>query len=126
MIVNIDPVNISEKVLVMAPEAEEHYLTTAEVAGRLSVKPETVYAYVSRGLLRSVRVKGGRGSLFPASEVEELAERGREGRPPSGVVERISTAVALLEGDELYYRGHKATDVATTRSPEWVAELLWR
>ena len=43
---------------------ETERLSTRQVADRLGVKPETVYAYVSRGLLRSHRESGGRGSWF--------------------------------------------------------------
>ena len=106
----------------MPGEGDENYLTTAEVARRLQVKPATVYAYVSRGLLTSVRARGRRGSLFPAADVERLAARSVE---HSGVVERIESELTLLEGDELYYRGQSARDLATTATLEQVATLLW-
>jgi citrate synthase len=105
--------------------AEDRFLTTAEAAKRLDVKPETIYAYVSRGLLTSVRSGTRRGSLFAQDDVDRLAERGREGRAPSGAIERIRTAITLLEDDELYYRGHRVTELARTRSAESVAHLLW-
>ena len=106
----------------MPGEGDENYLTTAEVARRLQVKPATVYAYVSRGLLTSVRARGRRGSLFPAADVERLAARSVE---HSGVVERIESELTLLEEDELYYRGQSARDLATTATLEQVATLLW-
>jgi citrate synthase len=109
----------------MASEDAERHLTTAEVATRLGVKPETVYAYVSRGLLTSIRAGGRRGSLFSEADVDRLAQRGREHRPAAGVVERIATDVTLIEDDELYYRGVKATELAASRSLEDVARLLW-
>ncbi|WP_163509230.1 citrate synthase [Fodinicola acaciae] len=103
---------------------EGPYLSTEQVARRLGVKPETVYAYVSRGLLTSIRGTGRRGSRFAAAEVDRLASRGREQRP-AGAVERIRTAVTLLDGDSLYYRGKDATDLARTSSVEAVAAGLW-
>ena len=106
----------------MPGEGDENYLTTAEVARRLQVKPATVYAYVSRGLLTSVRARGRRGSLFPAADVERLAARSVE---HSGVVERIESELTLLDNDELYYRGHSAAALATTATVEQVATLLW-
>lgn len=58
-------------------------LSTRETAERLGVKPETVYAYVSRGQLSSSRAPGGRGSTFDAAEVDALARRtGRRTPPP--------------------------------------------
>ncbi|MFC6162363.1 citrate/2-methylcitrate synthase [Kribbella jiaozuonensis] len=106
----------------MTAEGDENYLTTAEVARRLQVKPETIYAYVSRGLLTSTRARGRRGSLFSATEVERLASRSVD---HSGVVERIESQLTLLQNDELYYRGHPASTLSTTWTAEQVAHLLW-
>ncbi|MEV0286094.1 citrate/2-methylcitrate synthase [Kribbella sp. NPDC050820] len=106
----------------MGPQSDENYLTTAEVARRLKVKPETIYAYVSRGVLTSVRARGRRGSLFAAADVERLASRSVE---HSGVVEQIETELTLLKDDELYYRGHSARELATSQTVEAVAHLLW-
>ena len=106
----------------MAQQSDENYLTTAEVARRLKVKPETIYAYVSRGQLTSVRARGRRGSLFAAADVERLASRTVD---HPGVMERIESELSLLADDELYYRGHPVRDLATTQSVESVAQLLW-
>jgi len=100
-------------------------LTTAEAAHRLGVKPQTLYAYVSRGLLTSRRLPGARGSVFDADEVDRLAARGRAERTPSGAVETVRTAVTSLAGDDLRYRGHRAVDLARTATFEAVARLLW-
>jgi citrate synthase len=102
--------------------SDEHYLTTAEVAARLKVKPETVYAYVSRGLLTSIRARGRRGSLFVASDVDRLA--GRTVDHP-GAIERIESQLTLITNDDLYYRGHRARDLVATHTVESVATLLW-
>ncbi|MEI8412910.1 MULTISPECIES: citrate/2-methylcitrate synthase [unclassified Kribbella] len=106
----------------MSQQGDENYLTTAEVARRLKVKPETIYAYVSRGLLTSVRARGRRGSLFAAADVERLASKSVE---HSGVVEQIETELTLLHDDNLYYRGHSVRELATERTVEEVAHLLW-
>ncbi|MEU8221191.1 citrate/2-methylcitrate synthase [Kribbella sp. NPDC048915] len=106
----------------MPSEGDEDYLTTAEVARRLQVKPATIYAYVSRGLLTSVRARGRRGSLFRASEVERLAARSVE---HSGVIERIESELTLIDEDELYYRGRNVRTLAATAAVDNVATLLW-
>ena len=98
-------------------------MTTAEVARRLDVQPATVYAYVSRGLLTNVGDR--RGSRFAQDEVERLARRGREGRRPSGAIERIHTAITLITDDGPAYRGHPVAELAHTASAESVAHLLW-
>jgi citrate synthase len=97
-------------------------LTTAETAARLGVKAETVYAYVSRGLLTNVRPGDRRGSRFDQDEVERLAERGRA---PAGVAERIRTGLTLLTEDEVYVRGHALSTLARESTFEQVARLLW-
>ncbi|MCE5289294.1 MAG: citrate synthase [Nocardiaceae bacterium] len=100
------------------------YLTTAQTATRLGVKTETVYAYVSRGLLTSARIPAVRGSLFAVDEVEQLASREGARRVAGGSVERIRTQLTLLEDDDLYYRGKRATDLVPCGF-ERVAEFLW-
>ncbi|MEH3155224.1 MAG: citrate synthase [Gordonia paraffinivorans] len=100
------------------------YLSTAQAARVLGVQPATVYAYVSRGLLTSVRIEGLRGSLFAVAEIEAFARR-TERRPPAGVVERIRTELTLLEGDDLFYRGRRAVDLARHHDVTEVASLLW-
>jgi citrate synthase len=55
----------------------ERRLSTAEAAARLGVKPATLYAYVSRGLLGRERSADGRTSTFDPDEVDRLARPGR-------------------------------------------------
>ncbi|WP_405620032.1 citrate synthase [Streptomyces sp. NBC_00076] len=103
-------------------------LSTKEAAELLGVKPETVYAYVSRGQLSSRRVPGGRGSTFDAKEVEALARRNRrEGSGTSGSGGELSvrTRITLIDTDRYYFRGVDATELASRHSYEEVAEWLW-
>src|SRR5690242_3169209 len=101
------------------------YLTAAEAARRLGVKPATLYAYVSRGVLSRVRAPDGRTSLFGAKEVEQLARRGRP-RRPAGVADiTVESAITEITGDSLRFRGLDATRLAVSRTFEEVAELLW-
>ena len=101
------------------------YLTTAEAARRLGVKPATLYAYVSRGVLSRVRAPDGRTSLFGAEAVEQLALRGRP-RRPAGVADiTVESAITEITGNSLRFRGLDATRLAVSRTFEEVAELLW-
>src|SRR5712675_2367980 len=101
------------------------FLTAAEAARRLGVKPATLYAYVSRGVLSRVRAPDGRTSLFGAEEVERLARRGRP-RRPAGVADiTVESAITEITGDSLRFRGLDATRLAVSRTFEEVAELLW-
>ncbi|MFC4500148.1 MULTISPECIES: citrate synthase [Streptomyces] len=103
-------------------------LTTQEAAELLGVKPETVYAYVSRGRLSSRRAHGGRGSTFAAEEVEVLARRNRRqggGSPGTGADPAVRTRLTLIDENRYYYRGVDATELAARHSYEEVAEWLW-
>jgi citrate synthase len=101
------------------------FLTAAEAARRLGVKPATLYAYVSRGVLSRTRATDGRVSLFPAEEVERLARRGRPRRPAGAVDITVESAITEITGDTLRFRGLDATQLAVSRTFEEVAELLW-
>ncbi|HVD16007.1 MAG TPA: citrate synthase [Actinomycetota bacterium] len=116
-------------------------LSSAEAASRLGVKPATLYAYVSRGLLRSQRAPDGRTTTFDPAEVDRLARRGRRrGRldppgtatppavPPerSGVGEVVfASALTSIDGGVLRYRGLDASELAGRYSFEQVAGWLW-
>jgi len=58
----------------------EGFLTAEEAAGLLGVKPATLYAYVSRGIVRSYRRGLKRQRLYKRSELEELVGM-RPGQP---------------------------------------------
>lgn len=48
------------------------FLTVKEVTALLGVKPATLYAYVSRGVLRSYRLGVGRQRLYRRADIEAL------------------------------------------------------
>ena len=50
----------------------EEFLTVKEAARLLGVKPETLYAYVSRGVLQSYRQGIKRQRLYRRAEIEAL------------------------------------------------------
>jgi len=51
---------------------DEEYLTGEEAARRLGVKRATLYAYVSRGVLKSYRQGIKRQRLYRRTDVEDL------------------------------------------------------
>jgi citrate synthase len=112
--VNIDHVNMTT------------LLTTAEVARRLGVKPETVYAYVSRGLLARDPASGHRRSLFDPAAVEALADRARHGNRSGAVEVTVRTELTAIDpAGRLFYRGRDAVGLARHSTFEDVAGLLW-
>jgi citrate synthase len=52
----------------------EEFLTAQEACAVLSIKPATLYAYVSRGLLTSYRQGIKRTRLYRRNEVERLTQ----------------------------------------------------
>lgn len=99
-------------------------LTSAEAAARLGVKVETIYVYVSRGLLRSHKDPSGRRSLFERDDVEALARRSRGGRHIETRVAVVNTSITQLRDDGPAYRGTPAAELVG-QPFEAVAELLW-
>jgi citrate synthase len=98
---------------------------SSEAARRLGVKPSTLYAYVSRGLIASHQRPGRRGSWFDPAELDGLARRGRgrgSAQRPDVVIE---SAVTLIDDGRYWYRGHDPVELSRTASFEAVAELLW-
>jgi citrate synthase len=101
-------------------------LGTEEVARRLGVKRETVYAYVSRGLLERHPASAPHHSEFDPEEVERLAARARRPDASSALEVVVETELTLLEPEgRLSYRGRDAVELAKFRSFEEVVSLLW-
>ncbi|MEZ5218897.1 MAG: helix-turn-helix domain-containing protein [Ilumatobacteraceae bacterium] len=94
------------------------WLSTSEAARRLGVKPETLYAYVSRGVIRSYPQPNGRGSRFERTEVEDVLARRRSN--PGGAPETvIATAVTRIGEDGVRYRGVDVLDLLHEPYKRW-------
>ena len=107
---------------------ERRLLSTREAAEQLGVKPASLYAYVSRGLLGRHRVAGDRGSWFDPAAVDRLATRGRGAAASAARTRRelrIESAVTSIEPAGHTYRGRPARELAAGATFERVAELLW-
>ncbi len=114
----------------MADAAEEQeFIPAAEAAARLGIRPATLYAYVSRGMVRSHRLPGRRGSWFDPRQIDGLTGgRRRPDRPyggEPGQAVTVATAITRLGPDSLAFRGHDAVALSSTASFEAVARLLW-
>ena len=98
-------------------------ISTRDAAAKLGVKVETLYAYVSRGLIVAHQVDGERGSFYDPAEVAALAQKGRatEKRQPL----TIESSITLIEAGNYWYRGHDPRALSGTATFEQVAELLW-
>src|SRR5579859_1411312 len=110
------------------------WLSADEAARILGITRATLYAYVSRGLIRSSAAPGSsRLRRYAAEDVERLRGRAEDRRDPSRVAERalhwgvpvLESSITLIADGHLYYRGIDATELARTRSVEEVASLIW-
>jgi citrate synthase len=105
-------------------------LSAREAARRLGVKLPTLYAYVSRGLLRSLPGRAGRARRYLASDVDALRERGPSVRAAAGALRWgepiLESAITAMTPEGPAYRGRLAADLARGgASFEAAAELLW-
>ncbi len=110
--------------------SDDHlYLTAEEAAGKLGVALPTLYAYVSRKGIRSVKVEGTRKRRYWAADIERLASGERRpevaGQPALDLGSQ-SSAITLLTDNGVYYRGVSATELADSASVEEAAELIWQ
>jgi citrate synthase len=113
---------------------EERYFGSGQAAEELGVSLATLYAYVSRGMVRSEAVEGkGRARRYRAEDVRRLKERKERRRDPDGVVEGalhwgtpvLESEVTMIDGGGLYYKGHDVLDLAEESTIEEVAALIW-
>jgi citrate synthase len=121
--VNLDPaINMSS------------YLSAADAARRLGVTRATLYAYVSRGRVRSRSIAGRREREYLAQDIERLKSRASGRRDPGRVAAQalfveglpvLSSALTLIEAGRVYYRGRDVLELAEREHFEDVAAWLW-
>ena len=101
---------------------------------RLGVRPQTLYAYVSRGRIEARSDPAdARRSLYSSADIERLARRRSGGRKAEAVAHEaiawgepvLESAVSTVSAGRLIYRGRDAVELATSASLEAVAALLW-
>jgi citrate synthase len=109
------------------------HLSAREAAEALGVSRATLYAYVSRGLVRSERQEGSRSRRYRAEDVWMLLQRREGRRDPARAAEQslywgapvLASELTLIEDGQLYYRGLPVVELATTSTFEDVTALLW-
>lgn len=110
------------------------WIPAREAARTLGVQEASLYAYVSRGLIRSVPSASGRQRLYSSDDLERLRTR-RDARSGHGPVAGaalhfgeavLDSAISEITASGPSYRGYLATELANRGVPfENVAELLW-
>ncbi|HEY2905239.1 MAG TPA: citrate synthase [Vicinamibacterales bacterium] len=115
--------------------ADPHaWIGAVEASRLLGVSRATLYAYVSRGFVRSQAAPGSpRERMYSRDDAERLRRRAEERRAPDKAAARalqwgmpiLESSIALIDGRTLYYRGLDAAALARSRSLEEVAALIW-
>ncbi|MEI9993135.1 MAG: citrate synthase family protein [Rhizomicrobium sp.] len=105
------------------------YLSARDAATELAVSPATLYAYVSRGLIRSEPGDTPRSRRYRAEDVRGLKNR----RAPlvetqglrSADLPVMDSAVSTITEEGPIYRGVRAVTLAESATFEQCASLLW-
>ncbi|HMD65238.1 MAG TPA: citrate synthase family protein [Stellaceae bacterium] len=106
-------------------------LNARQAADRLGIKLDTLYAYVSRGRLRSVGVAGSRERRYRVDDIEALlamraGDRLERATDAEVLMPMIGSSICLIENGRFYYRGEDAVRLSEAATVEEVAALLWR
>ena len=121
---------------VKTPDSKDNALITSRDAlAMLDVKPQTLYAYVSRGLIRVAPSSSAAARMYLRHDVEAVTAKGRSARAATSAAERslrwggatvMHTAITFIGPGGPHYRGQSALGLARAgRTFEECTELLW-
>ena len=108
-------------------------LSSAEAARYLGVSRQTLYAYVSRGWVRSEAGDSSRARRYNRLDLERLRQRKEVRREParkltaalSWGVPLLETELTLIDEGQLYYRGRNAIELARSEQFFRVVQWFW-
>ena len=112
----------------------KRYLTAKEATDILGVTAATLYAYVSRGLVRSEATDvDSRARHYNADDVLKLKERKEQRQNPAKAAQSalhwgtpiMESSLTLITDQGPYYRGYSALGLAMSHTVEQVAALFW-
>lgn len=112
-------------------KSEALYLSAREASAELSISPATLYAYVSRGLIRSEPSPDSRSHRYRAEDVRGLKERRVPAPEPRGLrsfdadLPVLDSAIGTITEQGAIYRGVNCVDLAEKDTLEHTATLLW-
>ncbi|SAK55189.1 citrate synthase [Caballeronia pedi] len=112
----------------------KNWMTQEEACEALSVRKQTLYAYVSRG---QIEVQGdpqhANRNLYRAADIAALVKKRSLGRARKNIAAStmawgepiIDTSLSTIVRGRLYYRGQDAVRLAASATLEQIAQLLW-
>jgi len=107
------------------------YLSAREASAELAISPATLYAYVSRGLIRSEPTSDARSRRYRAEDIRSLKERRTPSPEPRGLrsfdadLPVMESAIATITAEGPIYRGVSCIELAEADTLEHAATLLW-
>ena len=111
----------------------DEWISLEAATSRLGVKPQTLYAYVSRGRIEA-KADGAdpRRSRYRSSDVAALSVRKARGRKAAAVAQGaiawgepvLTSSITTVSRGRLFYRGRDVARLARTETLEAVASLL--
>ncbi|MCL4263022.1 MAG: helix-turn-helix domain-containing protein [Anaerolineae bacterium] len=119
------------------------YLSAREAAAELGISLPTLYAYVSRGLIRSEAGEGpSRARRYRVEDITALKTRKEMRHRPEAAAETavktavqtalhwgapvLESAITLIDNGRLTYRGYDALTLPDAHTFADVANLIWR
>lgn len=117
-----------------APTLPPRLVSSRDAARRLGVSLPTLYAYVSRGKVRTEPApEDRRRRLYLREDLERLIEQRKQSKNPSRAAASalhygmpvLRSALTNIAQGRLYYRGRDAIELARTAHFEEVVGLLW-
>src|SRR6201996_6719840 len=112
-------------------KSEALYLSAREASAELAISPATLYAYVSRGLVRSEPSPDSRSHRYRAEDIRGLKERRLPSVEPRGFksfdpdLPVMDSAISTITEQGAIYRGVNCVDLAEKDTLEHAATLLW-
>ena len=110
------------------------FYSAQEASKRLGVSRNTLYSYVSRGLIRSEPTgPSSKTNRYHALDVDRMATRSRMYKAPAQALQSstdwgapiLESAITLIGDETFYYRGICVPTMAAEQTFEQVMALLW-
>jgi citrate synthase len=117
--------------LIKMKKSDALYLSAREAAAELAISPATLYAYVSRGLIRSEPSPDTRSHRYRAEDVRGLKERRVPSPEPRGLrsfdpdLPVLDSAISTITENGPIYRGVNCVELSERDTLEHTATLLW-
>ncbi len=112
-------------------KSEALYLSAREASAELAISQATLYAYVSRGLIRSEPSPDSRSHRYRAEDIRDLKDRRTPSVEPRGFksfdpdLPVLDSAICTITEEGAIYRGVNCVDLAEKDTLEHTATLLW-